>query len=36
MFGLPLRTGFSMKVDGIYLQRPDLHHVAEELRHKHQ
>lgn len=31
MFGLPLRTGFSMKVDGIYLQRPDLHHIAEEL-----
>lgn len=31
MFGLPLRTGFSMKVDGIYLQRPDLHDVAAEL-----
>jgi hypothetical protein len=31
MFGLPLRTGFSMKVDGTYLQRPDLHHIAEEL-----
>lgn len=31
MFGLPPRTGFSMKVGGTYLQRPDLHHVAEEL-----
>jgi len=31
MFGLPLRTGFSMKVEGVYLQRPDLHNVAAEL-----
>jgi len=31
MFGKPLRKGFSMKVSGIHLNRPDLHHVAEEL-----
>ena len=31
MFGRPLRKGFSMKVDGIHLNRPDLHHIAEEL-----
>jgi hypothetical protein len=31
MYGLPLRTGFSMKVEGVYLNRPDLHEVAEEL-----
>jgi hypothetical protein len=31
MFGLPLRTGFSMKVEGVYLQRPDLHNIAAEL-----
>ena len=31
MYGLPLRTGFSMKVKGVYLNRPDLHEIAEEL-----
>ena len=31
MFGLPLRTGFSMKVDGVHLNRPDMHNIAEEL-----
>ena len=31
MFGKPLRTGFSMKVDGVHLNRPDMHHIAEEL-----
>jgi len=31
MFGRPLRTGFSMKVDGVHLNRPDMHHIAEEL-----
>jgi len=31
MYGLPLRTGFSMKVEGVYLNRPDLHEIAEEL-----
>ena len=31
MFGLPLRKGFSMKVDGVYLNRPDMHNIAEEL-----
>jgi len=31
MFGLPLRTGFSMKVNGIFLNRPDMHNIAEEL-----
>lgn len=25
------RTGFSMKVEGIHLTRPDLHHIAAEL-----
>lgn len=31
MFGLPLRTGFTMKVEGILLNRPDMHNIAEEL-----
>ena len=31
MFGLPLRTGFSMKVDGVHLNRPDMHNIAAEL-----
>jgi len=26
-----LRTGFTMKVTGIHLNRPDLHHLAVEL-----
>jgi len=31
MFGLPPREGFSMKVDGIHLNRPDLHEIAADL-----
>ena len=31
MFGLPPRKGFTMKVDGIHLNRPDLHVIAAEL-----
>jgi len=31
MFGLPLRKGFSMKVDAVHLNRPDMHNIAEEL-----
>lgn len=31
MFGMPLRDGFSMKVDGIHLNRPDMHNIAAEL-----
>ena len=31
MYGLPLRKGFSMKVKGILLNRPDLHNIAAEL-----
>ena len=31
MFGQPLRKGFSMKVDGIHLTRPDLHGIAADL-----
>lgn len=31
MFGLPLRKGFSMKVHGVFLNRPDMHNIAEEL-----
>jgi len=31
MFGLPPRKGFTMKVDGIHLNRPDLHIIAAEL-----
>jgi len=31
MFGLPLRKGFSMKVNGIHLNRPDMHDIAAEL-----
>ena len=31
MFGLPLRTGFTMKINGIFLNRPDMHNIAEEL-----
>ncbi len=31
MYGLPLRKGFSMKVKGVILNRPDMHNIAEEL-----
>ena len=31
MFGKPLRKGFSMKVSGVHLNRPDLHEIAVEL-----
>ena len=31
MYGLPLRKGFSMKVTGVHLNRPDMHNIAEEL-----
>ena len=31
MYGLPPRKGFSMKVDGIHLTRPDLHEIAADL-----
>ncbi|WP_309496228.1 hypothetical protein [Sulfurovum sp.] len=31
MFGRELRKGFSMKVSGVHLNRPDLHIVAAEL-----
>lgn len=31
MFGRPVRTGFSMKVEGVHLNRPDLHDIAAEL-----
>ncbi|PHS31962.1 MAG: hypothetical protein COA92_07225 [Sulfurovum sp.] len=31
MFGLPLRKGFSMKVSGVILNRPDMHDIAAEL-----
>ena len=31
MFGKPLRSGFSMKVAGVHLNRPDLHNIAAEL-----
>ena len=31
MFGLPLRKGFSMKVSGVILNRPDMHEIAAEL-----
>lgn len=31
MFGLPPRKGFTMKVDGIHLRRPDLHNIATDL-----
>jgi len=32
MFGLPLRKGFSMKVEGsVNLNRPDMHDIAAEL-----
>jgi len=29
--GKKLREGFSMKVDGVHLTRPDLHNIAAEL-----
>ena len=29
--GSKIRTGFSMKVSGIHLTRPDLHNIAAEL-----
>lgn len=31
MFGLPLRKGFSMKIKGVFLNRPDLHMIAADL-----
>lgn len=31
MFGRPLRKGFSMKVNGVHLNRPDLHEIAADL-----
>ena len=31
MFARPVRTGFSMKVEGVHLNRPDLHNIAAEL-----
>ena len=31
MYGLPLRTGFTMKIKGIILNRPDMHDIAAEL-----
>lgn len=31
MHGMPLRKGFSMRVKGIHLNRPDLHNIAEEV-----
>lgn len=31
MYGLPLRTGFSMKIKGVILNRPDMHEIAAEL-----
>ena len=31
MFGMPLRKGFSMKVSGVILNRPDMHDIAAEL-----
>ena len=32
MFGLPLRKGFSMEVEGaVNLNRPDMHNIAAEL-----
>ena len=32
MYGMQnIRTGFSMKVDGVHLTRPDLHDIAAEL-----
>ena len=31
MFGLPPRKGFSMKVNGVHLNRPDLHEIAADL-----
>jgi len=29
--GKKIREGFSMKVDGVHLNRPDLHNIAAEL-----
>ena len=31
MYGKKIRTGFTMKVDGVHLTRPDLHTIAAEL-----
>ena len=31
MFGLPLRKGFSMKISGVILNRPDMHEIAAEI-----
>jgi hypothetical protein len=31
MYGLPLRKGFSMKINGVFLNRPDMHNIAQEL-----
>ena len=31
MYGRKIRTGFSMKVNGVHLNRPDLHDIAADL-----
>lgn len=31
MYGMPLRKGVSMRVDGVFLNRTDLHQIAAEL-----
>ena len=31
MYGLPLRKGFTMRIKGIILNRPDMHDIAAEL-----
>ncbi len=31
MFKMPLRKGYSMKIDGVHLNRPDLHVIAADL-----
>ena len=31
MFGMKPRTGFSMKINGVHLTRPDLHEIAADL-----
>ena len=31
MFGKPPRTGYSMRVSGMFLNRPDMHNIAAEL-----
>jgi len=31
MFGLPLRKGYAMKINGPHLNRPDMHNIAAEI-----